>query len=41
MHDGLKEKSLVSYNPDLNNAMQQAHTADRPMKITNFYEEKI
>ena len=37
VHDGVKEKPFVCYNPDLYNLMQQAHTVDRPVRITNFH----
>ena len=33
------KKPLVCYNPDLYNLMQQAHTVDRPVRITNFHEK--
>ena len=39
MHDGVKEKSLVCYNPDLYNLMQQTHNVERPVRITNFHEK--
>ena len=39
MYDVVKEKPLVCYNPDLYNLMQQAHTVDRPVRITNFHEK--
>ena len=39
VYDGVKEKPLVCYNPDLYNLMQQAHTVDRPVRITNFHEK--
>ena len=39
VYDGVKEKRLVCYNPDLYNLMQQAHTFDRSVRITNFYEK--
>ena len=39
MYDVVKEKPLVYYNPDLYNLMQQAHTFDRSVRITNFYEK--
>ena len=39
VHDGVKENSLVCYNPDLYNLMQQAHTVDRPVRIVNFHEK--
>ena len=39
VYDGVKEKPLVCYNPDLYNLMQQAHTFDRSVRITNFYEK--
>ena len=35
----MKEKPLVSYNLDLYNVMQHAHTVDRPVKITHFHEK--
>ena len=39
VHDGVKGKPLACYNPDLYNLMQQAHTVDRPVRITNFHEK--
>ena len=39
VHDGVKEKPLVCYNPDLYNLMQQAHTVGSPVTITNFHEK--
>ena len=39
VHDGVKEKPLVCYNSDLYNLTQQAHTVDRPVRITNFHEK--
>ena len=39
MHDGVKAKLLVCYNPNLLNLMQQAHTVDRPVRIANFHEK--
>ena len=37
MHDGVKEKPLVCYNPDLYNLLKQVHTVDRPVRITNYH----
>ena len=39
MHDGVKEKPPVSYNPDLYNIIQHAHTVERPVKSTNFHDK--
>ena len=39
MHDGVTEKSLVCYNPDLYNLMQQTHNVERPVRITNFHKK--
>ena len=41
VHDGVKEKPLVSYNPDLYNVIQHALMVDRPVGITNFHHKKL
>ena len=39
VQDGVKEKPRVCYNPDLYNLIQQAHTVDKTVRITNFHEK--
>ena len=38
LHNGDAEKTVISYNPNLHNIMENAQLADKPVRLLNFME---